>query len=290
MKLRFFGYAIFVVFCVCIAGYRHFPGDTASTYIQHALTKFNPNLSIDITKIKPAFPPGIKTEPLVINYAGIPLIGLEKFKLGVDLLSVFSDERRFPFKGVTKGGTLSGSITSQGDKEGQILLESEFKTLVFDRLNLGKHLYDLQLSGTLTGKIAGRMDQQKLKTGQGNINIENVLFDLGSLDFWMDEIAFSSVAVMFTLPDPGTLKIESCHMKGNQLDLESSGEIKIAPLFENSRLNLAVSILLHPRFFMEAGNSIPAEMAKGNSDGTKLDVTIQGTLQNPKIKMLQEKQ
>lgn len=289
MKLRVSGYVIFVVFCVCIAVYRHFPADTASTYIQHEISKFNPNLNIDIKEIKPAFPPGIKAEPLVVNYAGIPLIGLEKFKLGVDLSSVFSDARRYPFKGVAKDGTLSGSITSQGDKEGQILLESEFKTLVFDRLDLGKHLYDLQLTGTFTGKIAGKMDQQKLKTSQGNIHIENALFDLGALDFWMDEIVFSSVAIMFTMPASGTLKIENCSMKGNQLDLESSGEIKIAPLFENSRLNLAVSIQLHPRFFMEAGNSIPVKMAKKNSDGTKLDLTIKGTLQNPKIKMLQEK-
>lgn len=290
MKLRFLGYVIFVVFCFCTALYRHFPGDTVSTYIQHALFKLNPNLDIDIQDIKPAFPPGIKADTLVVKYADIPLIDLEKFKLGVDLLSVFSDTKRYPFKGGVKEGTLSGSITSQGDKEGQVLLESEFKTLVFDGLGLGKHLYDLQLSGTFTGKIAGKMDQQKLKTSQGNIHIENAFFDLGSLDFWMDEIVFSSVAIIFTMPAPGTLKIENCTMKGNQLDLESSGEIKIVPLFENSRLNFAVSIQLHPRFFMEAGNLIPVKMAKGNSDGTKLDLTIKGTLLNPKIKMVQVKQ
>lgn len=289
MKLRVFGYVIFVVFCICIAVYRHFPGDTASTYIQHEISKFNPNLTIDINGIKPAFPSGVKADTIFVNYAGMPLIGLEKFKLGVDLFSVFSDARRYPFKGISKEGTLSGSISSPGNKEGQILLETQFLTLLFDRLDLGKHLYDLQLSGRVTGKIAAKMDQLKLKTSQGNIHIENALLELGSLNFWMDEIAFSAVEVMFSLPDPGTLKIETCSMRGKQLDLDSSGEIKIARLFENSRLNLSVSILLHPRFFMEAGNSIPAKMTKKNSDGTKLDLTIKGTLKNPKIKMLQEK-
>jgi type II secretion system protein N len=290
MKLRFLGYVIFVVFCICIAVYRHFPGDTASKYIQHALSKFNPNLNIDIKGIKPAFPPGVKADTIFVNYVDMPLIGLEKFKLGVDLFSVFSDAKKYPFKGIAKEGTLSGSITLPGNKEGQILLESKFSTLLFDRLDLGKHLYDLLLTGTVTGEIAAKMDPLKLKTSQGNIHIENVLFELGSLDFWMDEIAFSAVEVMFSQPDSITLKIETCSMRGKQLDLDASGEIKIAQLFENSRLNLAVSILLHPRFFMEAGNSIPAKMTKGNSDGTKLDLTIKGTLQNPKIKMLQEKQ
>jgi type II secretion system protein N len=290
MKARFLGYAIFVVCCFCIAVYRHFPVDTASTYVQQALSKFNPNFDIDIKEIKPVFPPGIKTDTLMVNYSGIPLMGLEKFKLGVALSSVFSDTRRYPFKGSTKEGTLSGNITSEKNQQGQIGVESEFKSLVFDHLYLGRYLYDLHMSGVLTGKIAGKFDKQKVKTGQGDFFVENALFDLNALDFWMDEIAFSSVAVMFTMPDPVTLKIETCRMKGTQLDLESSGEIKIAPLFENSRLDLAVSILLHPRFFMEAGNSIPAEMARGNYDGTKLDLIIQGTLQNPKIEMLQEKQ
>jgi type II secretion system protein N len=289
MKLRFSGYVIFVVFCVCIAVYRHFPGNTASLYIQHEISKFNPNLNIDIKEIRPAFPPGIEADTIIVKYAGIPLIDLEKFKLGMDLSSVFSDAKRYPFKGIAKDGTLWGSITSQRSKKGQILLESEFKTLLFDHLDLGKHLYDLQLTGTFTGKIAGKMDQQKLETSQGNIHIENAFFDLGSLDSWMDEISFSSVSVMFIMPEPFTLKIETCRMKGKQLDLESSGEIKIAPLFENSRLNLSVGILLHPHFFVEAGNLIPAKMSTKNFDGTKLDLTIKGTLQNPKIKMLQEK-
>lgn len=245
---------------------------------------------MDIKEIKPVFPPGIKTDTLIVTYSGIPLMGLEKFKLGVALSSVFSDTSRYPFTGSTKEGTISGNIISEKSQQGQIGVESEFKSLVFDHINLGKYLYDLQLSGVFTGKIAGEIDKQKLKTGQGDFIVENALFDLNALDFWMDEIAFSFVAVMFTMPDPVTLKIETCRMKGKQLDLESSGEIKIAPLFENSRLDLTVSILLHPQFFMEAGNSIPAEMARGNSDGTKLDVIIQGTLQNPKIEMLQGKQ
>ncbi len=288
MKLGILGYVIFAVFCFCIAIYRHFPGDTGSNYIQHEILKLNSNLKIDMEGIKPAFPPGIKASTLFINYAGIPLIFLEKFKLGFDLFSVFSDAEKYLFRAIAKDGTLSGSLTLPGKKEGQIFLESEFKALLFDRLDLGKYLYDLQLSGILSGEIVAKLDKQKLKTSQGNIHIAKALFEQGSLNFGGDEISFSSVDVMFST-DAYTLTIENCRMRGKQLDLESSGEIKIAQLFENSRLNLDASIELHPRFFMEAGNLIPAEMAKGNSDGTTLYLTIGGTLQNPKIKMLQEK-
>jgi type II secretion system protein N len=147
----------------------------------------------------------------------------------------------------------------------------------------------LQLSGTANGKITAAMDKLKLTTGHGQINIDNAVFELGPLNFWVEQISFLSVDLMITMPDPDTMKIEKCSMKGKQLDLESAGEIKIARLFENSQLNLKVSIHLYPMFFMEAAGSIPANVAKANSDGTKVELTIGGTIQNPKIKILQGK-
>jgi type II secretion system protein N len=140
MKISIFGYVIFVLLCIFISGYRHFPTDTASKYVQHEISRFNSNLNLSIDGIKPVFPPGIKADTILVNYAGNLVGELEKFKLGFDLFSIFRDANKYHFKTGAKDGVISGTITLPEKEQGLAILESEFKTLLLDHLSLGEKL------------------------------------------------------------------------------------------------------------------------------------------------------
>jgi hypothetical protein len=72
---------------------------------------------------------------------------------------------------------------------------------------------------------------------------------------------------------------------GRQLDLHSSGDIRVAEIFQNSRLNLTARVVLHPLFFMDAGDSVPVDVSKTDADNAILHLRIGGTIDQPTIAM-----
>ncbi len=294
MKLSVLGYGVFALVCLCFSGYRHFPGQALSAYIHQEMLTYG--VTLDIEAITPAFPPGIQADFIGVNYAESAVAQLEEFKAGVDLVSLFQERVCYPFQFKLNKGSVSGSATFPGSKGGPTRVESQFQELVLESMDLGRDLYDLSLSGIATGNMDATLQARGETTGQarqitssGHIRISEAVFDLTARNFWVDQVSFSLAEVTFTMPDPATLKIETCRMKGKQLDLEVSGMIRPAPLLENYGLDLQVSIQLYPLFFMEAGDSLPAGLTGKNTNASKFELTIGGTLHQPKINILQEK-
>ncbi len=292
MKLRIFGYILFIVLCVIIAAYRHFPGSAMSNYLQQEVIKLNSNLKLDITGIKPSFQPGIKADRISVSFKTLPLINLKNFKIGYDLLSVFDNTAKCPFKCMANNGVISGTVILPEKKKGRLIIESKFTGLKFDKASPGKLFYNIIFSGTINGKASVAADKHKITAGQGDLTLNKVILNFekaASAIFFVDKIAFSSVHIMFSIPEPDIIKIEKCTMTGKTLDLEASGEIKITRPFKNSALDLNASINLYPMFFMETGaSSRPAKViTKGKHTETSLELAVKGTIQTPKIKILQ---
>jgi hypothetical protein len=72
-------------------------------------------------------------------------------------------------------------------------------------------------------------------------------------------------------------------MKGQQIDMQASGEIRVARNVQESNLNIKARVILYPMFFMNAGDSMLIDVDKGDSDNVIINLRIKGTIQNPKI-------
>ena len=152
-------------------------------------------------------------------------------------------------------------------------------------IRLGEILSNGQLSGILNGTLSAVFKQGHIRQSKGDLNFADLILQFPEALFSVETYSFSSGNLKFSMPEDHILKIDDCSLTGRQIDLHSSGIIRIAGIFQNSRLNIKARIVLYPLFFMNAGDSMPVDVSKTDSDNAVIDLRIGGTLQHPTITM-----
>ncbi|RLB94108.1 MAG: type II secretion system protein GspN [Deltaproteobacteria bacterium] len=286
MKLKFFGYFIFIAVCIIYSLVAHFPSKTVSKYIEQNFSQINSQVKLQIDNIYPSFPPGIKADSILVSYAGAPIARFDNFKSFFDLTSVFSDTLTGSFKTGVFDGIMSGIVRVSKDKTWEAGIETELKNLNFKNFQMGKDLPGYQFSGILNGKVTTGLNKQgQILKNYGEVNFTDFSLQFPEALFALEKYSFLTGKVKFTMHRQNIIKIEKCNMKGRQLDIQAHGEIRLAAIFQKSILNIKARAILYPMFFMNAGNSKPADIAKNDSGNVIINLQIKGTIQNPKIKL-----
>ena len=283
MKLKIFGYILFVVACIFFSLYLRFPARSAADYIEQNLFHANSRLNIKIDRLKPCFPPGIKADTILFSHANVPMARLEDFRTAVDVTTVFKPFWGGRVKARVFDGTLFGSVRASRKGPMEIGIDARVETLNLKDIDLDKLIADCSFSGMLNGKISAELKQGHLVKLAGELTGTTIALDFFEPLFAIGTYSFSTGMVKFGIAGPGTIKIDDLTLQGRQADIQASGEIRMGDSVQTSRLNLDARIVLTPVFFMNAGNSIPVDLPKGDADKTKLHLRIGGTLENPTI-------
>lgn len=285
MKLKFFGYFIFIATCIVFSLYTRFPGKVAANHIEKSFSQINSQLKLQIDNVNLCFPPGIKAESILINYDGAPIAKLDNFKTFFNLSTFFSNVVTGSFKVGIFDGIMSGMMHVSKKKPRDFGIETDFETLDLKNIHLGKSLSDCEFSGILNGKITAEFKEDRILKNYGEIKFADLALQFPQTLFSVETYTFSSGKLKFVMPKQNIIKIEEFTMKGRQTDIQASGEIRLAGRFQQSRLKLKARVVLYPMFFMDAGDSMPVDVSKSDSDNATINLRIRGTIQNPIITM-----
>lgn len=283
MMLKFFGYFIFIAICVIFSLVARFPSETASKYIEQKISQTNSPVKVAINRIDPLFPPGIKADAVLVSYGGTPMVKIDNFKSLLDLSTLLNEKLAGSFKARVFDGIMSGLVRVSKQKPREIDVETEFENLNIKNFQMDKNLPGYQFSGILNGKVTTGIKQGDILKNYGEVTFTDVSLQFPKSLFALETYSFSTGKIKFAMPKQNIIKIEDCAMKGQQIDMQASGEIQVAKNVQKSNLNIKARVILYPMFFMNAGNSMLIDVDKNDSDNVIINLRIKGTIQNPKI-------
>ncbi|CCK79550.1 type II secretion system protein GspN [Desulfobacula toluolica] len=283
MKLKIFGYFIFIAVCLLFSLYVHFPGKTAAKYIEQMLSHIHPGVTLRIDTLNPCFPPGLKADAVQIHYAGVPIATLDNSRLFFDLTTFWGNPVTGTFKAHVLDGALSGFMRLSKETTGDAGIEAVLDNLKLEDIRLGELLSDGQLSGILNGTLTAVFEQGNILQNKGDLNFADLVLQFPEALFSVETYSFSSGKLKFSMSEDHLVKVENCSLTGRQIDLHLSGIISMAKIFQNSRLNLKTKIVLYPLFFMNAGDEMPVDVSRTDSDNAFIHLRIGGTIQYPII-------
>ncbi len=285
MKKTFFGYFVFIVFCIVFSMYFHFPGRTAAAYIEHTFSRINSSLTLSVDTVRPCFPVGMKADTILVKSEGNAIADLDNFKFLLNLNAILGEAFAGTFKTEVLEGILSGTVNGALEKPEGLETDMKLENLNLKNFFLGETFFDCEFSGILNGILNAELNPGLIRKGSGDVNLTDIVLQFPTPVFSIEKYGFSTGKIKFEMPDPKSIRIENVMLKGRQLDIQSSGNIRVLKDFQKSRLNMKAKIVLFPLFFMDAGDAVPVEVSKSESENVILHLRIGGTVQKPIVKM-----
>ena len=283
MKLKLFSYFLFITGCIIFFLYAHFPGEATAKHIEQTLLRINPEFKLQINEVNLAFPPGITAESIQVSYIDNPIAKLDKFKSTLNMTTLFGNTVTASFKTNAFNGVMSGVVRASKVKPRQIDTKIDLNNLKLDDIFLEKFMSGCSISGTVNGKVTAGLKAGQIKNSFAEVKFENLVLQFSKALFSIETYSFSTGKVKFVMPDKNIIRIEEFILKGKQVDIQSSGEIRVSKEFSKSNLKIKARFVLYPMFFMNAGDSMPIAISKSGSENTIINLSIGGTIQNPVI-------
>ena len=273
----------YIIVITFIFLYLLFPADTVRAYLSYQLSQIHPAVKVEIERVNPAFPPGLKLDN-VSFYQGHTRLGkLETVRLRPGFFSLFSSETRLSFSGTGYSGNLAGNAT--------IVSNSEITRTTVTAEISGFDLKEMAAVETLSRyKIAGRLNGTfTFSSDTANQTLESMLtlldgeFDPASPMFEGGLLTFRQIKADLRL-DNQRLAIKKCGLEGDQVDGELSGSIILNANSAKSILNLNVIIKPHQAFLAKMGKSFPVDLFKAQrGDKRGFSFKITGTGDSPRL-------
>lgn len=283
MKYKISGYILFFIACVLFSFYRQFPGRTLAGYMEEEIAKKWPGISIQINKLRPSLPLGVKAESIALLSLGKTILKMDTPTCTFDIKTLFSQDWSISYKSSLLSGEISGTAILKEKHFHTILLETQVHNVQIKELQLGAALSNFKISGLSNGRVNSEIENGSIKETQSELIIKNLNVDSIKPIYGIEQLSFSYAEYNFNIKTPQVLAIEKIIMNGRQMDINAYGKIKLAKETASTRLNLQTRILLHPLFFMEAGNNFPVDVKENSSENAIFQLKISGSLQKPLI-------
>ena len=259
-----------------------FPSDALKSYLAYRLTQGRPDVTVTIDRLKPILPPGIDLQHVVVARQRMTLVNLQSLKIMPELRSLFSSRTAVNFKGRAFDGIVSGRMELGDDSQGNgTRIDGKIAGLQVQQISLLKQLSEHEISGGLDGTFS-YADAGPNRTLSGNLNLNNCRIMLAVPVFNQKSFEFKSVAANLTLQG-NTLAIKQLDAKGNQLDLNLTGNVGLnAALAGEDELNLTGTVTPHHVFLAKIEKDIPVNLLRNKKTGkTAISFRIDGTMGDP---------
>ncbi len=246
--LKWMGYVFFAVVVSGLFLYLCFPSDAVCQFLEKSASRAAPALSVDIGRVRPAFPFGFVAEQTALMHReqpGFPLFKAASFVLMPSVQNTFMLKRpAFRFDCRAYGGTVEGIVVF-----GSFGLKRPFQTNVkLDGLRLGLYAFlKEKLGRTCTGTMSGTLSYLSSSnkggrgSGKGVFSVVNGSVRFAQPFFGAESLDFDRIDIELVLNDQ-TVSLEHFVLKGKQLEGTGSGTIQLNPVVERSALNLTLLI------------------------------------------------
>ena len=257
-----------------------FPSETLKGYLATFIRQADPNLTVEIGRLKLGFPPGFRLYDVRVYHSGQAIADFENIKISPDMLSLFLAKTHIAFKGGGYGGNFNGGvdIIKKAD-EREIIIDTDLAGIQVDQLDVLHTLTTHKISGSLDGTLTltVKAPHQALR---GDLTLTDGKIELSPPVFAQEFLTFDSIEAELTF-NGRSLTIERCDLEGNQLDGQVAGSIKINPQSSSKILDLTGTVRPHEALLSQLGSQTSELLANSNLKNQGVPFRIKGPMDSP---------
>jgi len=284
MKLKIAGYIFFFLICLISALSYRFPGDIAEAVINQEISRLSSEISLKFQNFSPSFPIGVAADNTIINWQNSPVMQLGACKAFISPFSLVKSSHKATFESHPLGGTVSGSINFKKIGIEDLIVQSDFDSLMLGGMALGPSFFDCKLGGALDGNAEIRIKKGRLDGLTGNFKLAKVTVEFPEPLFGIRQFSFLKGQVAFLPEGKNKVRIKDCIFQGPLMDVDVQGIVQPSIPIEKTSIDLKVKLTLYPLFFMDAGNAAPKNIKK-DKDELVFNMKITGRIEKPSIEM-----
>jgi type II secretion system protein N len=273
-------WAIYIICAALFFFYTLFPSDTVKEYLADQIRQVHPDLTVEIGRVKPGFPPGLKLYDVRVYHLGQTLADLENLKISPDVLSLFLATTHLSFKGNGYGGTLKGRVDiNKNSANTEMMIGADLSGIQVKQIEalsaITTHKISGNLGGTLTFKT--KVPHQGLS---GNLILKDGQIEFSPAILNQNLLSFNTIEAELMLNNR-SLTINRCQLEGNQLDADVSGSIKFSGRSARKILDLSGTVRPHAALLAKLGKNIAQLLAGSNLANQGLPFKITGSMDSP---------
>jgi type II secretion system protein N len=284
---KFLLYFIYITGITVFFVYYLFPSDTVKEYIAFKLKEANPDISLTVSHVKPAFPPGLKLYAANLLYRNNPVIEAEEIKAVPGWLSLFQAEKIVFFNADTCEGIIKGKarFAKPADESAgpRMSADAELSGLLIQKISALKNLSAHQISGKLDGNINVA---EKGETLNANLAVSDCNIKLAKPILTLENLTFKNIDAVLVLEKKVMLQIKECKFKGVQMNGSLTGTVELKKPAGKSLLHLSGNITPHPSLIAGIGEAAAMFSPKKGAEQAGIPFTVGGTLEKPEIPFL----
>lgn len=270
-------WAVYIIGAALLFLYVLFPSDPVKESLADLIRQTHPNLTLEIGRLKPGFPPGLKLYDILVYHSGRAIADLENLKISPDILSLFSETTHITFKGNGYGGNVKGVVDIIKKAENrEIVIDADLAGIQVNQLEALNALTTHKVSGNLDGTVTFTLNEPR-QAFRGELTLTDGKIELSPPVFAQKELLFDSIEAELTF-NGRSLTIERCELEGNQLDGEVAGSIKFSNQPSGKILNLAGTVRPHEELLAQLGNQVPKLLANKNLQTQGVPFKIKGSV------------
>lgn len=272
--------AIYIVCAALFFFYALFPSDTLKEYLADRIRQVHPDLTVKISRVRPAFPPGLKLYEVSVYHLGRHIAELEDFKIAPDILSLFSATTHLTFKGQGYGGILAGGIDIIGNaSQEDVVVAADLAGVQVSRIEALKSLTTHKISGILDAEFTFKANVPG-EALTGNLTLTKGQIEFSAPVLQQNAITFDTIEAELIF-DGRSLAIKNGRLDGNLLDADVSGSIKFSGRSAGKILDLSGTVQPHETLLVQLGQNIAELIASRNSKNQGIAFKIKGPLNSP---------
>jgi type II secretion system protein N len=282
--MQIFKAKIFWVFYIICAAlfffYILFPSETVKEYVVDQIRLALPDLTVEIGRVKPGFPPALKLYDISAYHLGQNLAEMQNLKISPNILSLFMATTHLSFRGSGYGGIFKGRadiIKNSASRE--MTIEAVLAGIRVEQMAALSALTTHQISGNLEGTL--RFNTKAPRQGlSGNLILTDGQIEFSPPLLNQNTLSFDTIEAEVMLHN-GSLTINHCQIEGSQLGAQFSGSIKINGRSAKKILDLSGTVNPHTALLARLGKNIPQLLAGSDPDKKGFPFRITGTMDSP---------
>ena len=279
---KIFLYILFALATFSIFIYVRFPAEMVEDAVSQEVARFGADVAVEAAVIRPAFPPGVKLMPLLVNYADQPFLRMDYLKITPDLRSFFTSSQRYAcYAGIGSGELKGRAETSAEGSRVRSKIALTLNRVPLDYIEFLTQWKNYRPHGDLDATISfdsikgGGTADIHLEISPARIEFEPPLMGIEALDFTLFKSQLVATQRM--------LQIKNCDAIGDQIEGKISGSIIFRDPIEDSPVTLTLTVKPQPAFIAYHKNDmIGGLLSNANAQKRGVVFRISGTLTNPR--------
>jgi type II secretion system protein N len=273
-------WAIYIIGAALFFFYYLFPSDALKEYLADQIRQGHPYLTVKISRVKPAFPPGLKLYRVSVYHLGRTIAGLDNLKISPDILSLFLATTHLTFEGNGYGGFLKGRVDIIKKSAGrEVIIDADLTGIQVNQIEALSALTTHKISGNLEGRLTFESNAPD-QVLSGDLTLMDGQIEFSPPVLNQNVITFNTIEAEVEL-NGRSLTIDRCQLEGNQLEADVVGSIKFSDRSARKILNLSGTVKPRAALLAKLGQNV-AELLKGSKlENQGFPFRIKGPMDSP---------